>query len=130
MFRLLWVLAGFVIGVTTSRNAEPMSDAQISAVLVFGLVGFGLFWWAGSRDKASAVATAVAVAVAKAEANAEAHATSVAQQAVQVYLGLGSSEPKAALPHHVFEQVDVRRSVAASSHLIDVAGDATEAVEV
>lgn len=92
MIRLLWIAAGFLLGVVVSRNAAPISAPDLGAVVVgIGLVAW-LAFFAGKRDKRQAVATAVATAVASAEAHAqaqaEAAAVAIAQQAVNLHLSL------------------------------------------
>lgn len=86
---LLYVGLGFTGGVIIARNAEPMSNAQTSSVILAMLVGGFVLWRAGYRGKAEAVATAVAVAVANAHSEANAHAQAVAQQAVHIVLNSG-----------------------------------------
>jgi len=89
--RLLWVVAGFIAGVVVSRNAAPMANPVLGAVLVGVGVVVAVAWWGGVCDKKAAVATAVArataVATAAAEAKAAALASAAAQAAVNLYLG-------------------------------------------
>lgn len=91
MSRLLWVLGGFVAGVVVSRNAAPMANPVLGAVLLGVAVVVAVAWWGGVRDKKAAVATAVAkataIATAAAEAKAAAMAGAAAQAAVNLYLG-------------------------------------------
>lgn len=83
----MWLILGFLGGIVTTRNAEPMGAPATSAVFLAFVVGCGLLWFAGYRGKREAVATAVATAVASANAAAEASARSAATSAVTLYLG-------------------------------------------
>ena len=87
MSRLLWVGAGFLGGIVVSRNAAPMANPVIGAVLVGVAILVGASWWGGGRDKKAAVATAVAKATAIASAAADAKAAAIAQAAVNLYVG-------------------------------------------
>lgn len=70
--RLLWLLAGFLIGVSVGRNrgdvSTPVFGACVLAALLLALVAF----FAGRRHQRGAVAAAVAVAQADAQAQLDA----------------------------------------------------------
>ncbi|MBN9326852.1 MAG: hypothetical protein BGO38_05330 [Cellulomonas sp. 73-145] len=89
MRRLLYVAAGFIGGVVVSRNAAAMPHPVASAVLLGVVAVVALAWWAGHRDKASAVAVAVAKAEAIAAAKADAQAAAIAQAAVHLHMTAG-----------------------------------------
>jgi len=79
MRRLLYVAAGFIGGVVVSRNAAAMPHPVASAVLLGVVAVVALAWWAGHRDKASAIAAA----------KADAQAAAIAQAAVHLHMTAG-----------------------------------------
>lgn len=91
MTRLIWMVLGFMGGVSMARNAQAMNAPSVGAVGLVLVVGCGVCWFAAYRGKSQVVASAVAVAVASAEATAsaaaESRAQAIAQAAVHLHLG-------------------------------------------
>lgn len=98
MRRLLYVAAGFVGGVVVARNAAVMARPVAGAVLLGVVALVVLAWWAGHRDKASAVAVAVAKAEAIAAAKAESQAAAIAQAAVHLHMSTGGGTDQSGAP--------------------------------
>lgn len=87
MSRLFWTILGFFGGVVIAQNADNMSSPAKSAILFAVVAACGLTFFCGYRGKTEAVATAVAQATATANANADAKAQSIANSAINLYLG-------------------------------------------
>lgn len=89
--RFIWFGIGALVAIVFTRNSAPMETPEKSAVVAIVLIGLAAIYFAGSRDKASAVATAVAHAEARAEAHLnaeiEARATALAQNSLNLYFG-------------------------------------------
>jgi hypothetical protein len=83
--RLLWLLGGFLIGVSVGRNRGDISTPVFGACVLASLMLAGFAFWAGRRHQRSAVASAVAVAHAAAQAQLDAHVA--AQSTAQAHGG-------------------------------------------
>lgn len=82
---MIRLIAGFIIGVMVSRNAQQYATPYWGAIVLGAVLGATAFYFFGKRDKNIAVATAVATAIAQASAAAEAKAQAIANAAVHIY---------------------------------------------
>jgi len=93
---MIRVIIGFIGGIILARNAAPMGAPAFSAILLIGLIGSGLCFLLGYKDKKSAVASAVAIAKAEASAEAEAKAAAMAQSIINFH-GITISQEQLAM---------------------------------
>jgi hypothetical protein len=87
MGRVLWLVAGLVVGISMGRNSQPFSGSQTAAVIVLVVLAAALSWWSCRRQlrHVVAAATATAVATARVDFEAQLSAQAVAMQQVVVH---------------------------------------------